>query len=266
MIRIIIRYLNAIIFSEKGNFLGLIDIHCHILAGLDDGTADDQEILQICRSAYKAGYTTMVATPHVLSGAYNNNQERINEAVLKAQQSCDQEEIYIRILPGAEYYLDDMFLNLLGEGKCFGLNYGKYLLVELPMVRLPKMAPEFAFRIRLKGFIPILAHPERYADISEDPKKAHDLVDMGYLLQVNLGSFEGLYGRHCTRAVQYLFNNQLIFAISTDIHTTKYMEIIYEDALDLCSQSMNQEDFEILFKKNPAKVIGLDGFEMGESA
>jgi len=235
--------------------VGLIDLHCHILEGLDDAPNNEREIIDICKAAFDAGFSTLTATPHVMSGVYDNAPDHVNEAGRKLEQAVRESVPELTIRTGAEYYLDDAFLSTLRQGEVMSLGGSDHVLVELPMIRLPEAAGEFAFRIRLKGYKPILAHPERYADIAKDPPRAHDLVEMGYLLQINLGSIAGMYGRHARRAAVYMLQNDLVFCCASDIHSIRHAPDIFEDGLVQLRDSLSPEAFETLLAINPSKAL-----------
>lgn len=206
---------------------GFIDLHTHILPGLDDGAKSFEESITIALAARQAGFSTIAATPHFMEGVYKPEGEQIDEGVARLVQLLGADAGEMSIIKGSEYYLDDHFFLLVDAKKLMVLGESKTVLVELPMMRLPPFAAEFAFRLQLKGYTPLLAHPERYHDIASKPKRIRELTEKGFLVQVNLGSLSGLYGRTVTKAARYIIEKGYATVCASDIHSPKHIDDIY---------------------------------------
>ena len=233
----------------------LIDLHAHILPGIDDGAQTIDEALKIARAARKAGFCAIAATPHRLEGVYDVSEETVIDAFEKLQNAIKKEGVDITLYRGAEYYLDDRFLPLLEQGKMVGLGGSKTLLCELPMMRIPPYFADFAFRMRLKGYTPLLAHPERYNDIVRKPKRARELVEKGFLLQVNLGSFSGLYGRTVRKTARFLIEDGLVTVAASDVHAPKYTEKIYDQGMNDLVKFVGEQAFKELSILGPQRLL-----------
>lgn len=199
----------------------MLDFHSHILPGLDDGAPDLDTALEMAKIAVAEGITEMVATPHYIEGSMENNRELILGHVEKFQKVLKHEEIPLRILPGCEVYLSPTTPDLLRQGVLMTINDRfKYILVELPMQSIPNYLDDIIFDIKLQGVTPIIAHPERNLELGARPEKVLVLVEKGCLLQLNAGSFTGLYGSKVIKTAELLAENGLVHLLGTDAHST----------------------------------------------
>ena len=199
----------------------MIDCHCHILPGLDDGAADLEESLYLCRWFVKHGYTEVVCTSH-RTRLYPNSAETVEQAVADLQQELDRRNIVLHLTPSLEYRLipetwrPERLLPWLGN----------HLLVELPLknpVKMGEIAPENEIRqLIADGYQPVLAHPERYLWASPaDYKRWHDA---GALFQRNMGSLEGFYGSPARERAKYLLEKGWYTYLFTDLHNRRYAD------------------------------------------
>ena len=233
-----------------------IDIHTHLLPGLDDGSGNREETTKIIKAAVAAGFKTIVATPHRIHGVYDASNEEILEEVRRLADAMD-DNTQCKLLSGVEYYLDDRFAVDLEKGQLFPLGNSKTVLVELPMMTLPPYAADYAFKMQLKGWKPLLAHPERYNSIVAKPKKAKELVRMGYSLQVNLGSFSGMYGRRVAKTAKYLVDNDLVSVVASDVHSSRYCDRIFNDGIAKLNKIAGPEGVERYLSLEPARLLAL---------
>lgn len=218
----------------------MIDWHCHLLPGIDDGAPDLEESLAMARSLVAAGYTQVCCTPHCMHGVYSNDRQGVEQAVAALQQQLTTAEIPLQLLPGMEYYLDEFFPEQLVDPLPLGAT--RLLLVETPNRAHPEMVRENIFRIVRRGFIPLLAHPERLASLvweeakpasglwsrltgslapSKPPAPAFDLRDLralGCQFQGNLGSLAGYYGSEVKTRAQALLQAGFYHRFGTDGH------------------------------------------------
>jgi len=231
-----------------------IDIHTHILPGIDDGAKTLEESLEIIGGAKKAGFSTMVATPHKIETVYDPTDKIIRDS-MAALNEHEQRWDKLKIISGVEYYMDDRFFHLLERGSLICLGDSKTVLVELPMMHMPPFAIEYPFKIRLKGYTPLLAHPERYNYIISKPKAARDLVEKGFLLQANLGSFAGIYGRRVAKTARRLLKDGLYTVAASDIHSAKNIRGIYQDGLARLKKAAGERLALDLLYHGPLKLL-----------
>jgi protein-tyrosine phosphatase len=235
---------------------GLIDVHSHILPDFDDGSKDLDETLRILERAAQAGFSRVVCTPHVISGVYQHDEAEIRAETARVQEAASARGIAVELFAAAENFLDDTFFDLLEEGRPTAYRPGgKDLLVETPFLRIPNYMEEITFRMMIKQYRPILAHPERYSDFIRKPKRIRELVDAGYRVQINLGSFAELYGREVRKTAEKLLGLGVVHFAASDVHSAAHAEIIYGEGLDRFRAAAGEDEFRRILIDNPAALL-----------
>jgi protein-tyrosine phosphatase len=202
-----------------------MDLHSHLLPGLDDGARDTQEALQLMKTAANDGVAGIVATPHFVIGGYMPSRETILSNVEELRALAQAEGLSVSIYPGSECYLEHGLIDLLNKGEVLTINDGgKYLLVELPRMNFPSHAHQLLFELQLEGITPILAHPERNIAIAREPNLLIELIDRGILTQMNSGSLLGFYGSKVQEVAYILMSHKMVHMIGTDSHNPKRAE------------------------------------------
>lgn len=199
--------------------MSYIDIHSHILPGLDDGSRSMQQSLEMLRIAEKEGIDLIIATPHNMPGKGQPSLKRVRECAERLQYEASLEGIQIPILIGTEYYFREEVLETLEDENGIRMNDSEYVLVEFePMVE--KIYFRNALReILATGHRPIVAHVERYAKIMKDKPMLLDLKKMGALIQVNAASVIGGNGRLAKKDVKWLLKQRIVDFVATDAHS-----------------------------------------------
>lgn len=199
----------------------IIDIHCHILSGLDDGAADMEESLRMLAIAEQEGITHMIATPHYKENRYENSPEKIRSVLTKLQAAAKEKGIGIRLFAGSEiFYFSDME-DAAEEGKLLAMNGGSRMLVEFNPFADYKRIRNALDTVRSMGYQPIIAHAERYECLFKDMSHVEELYDMGVEIQINASSVTGEAGFRMKAFVHKLLKNQWVHYIGTDAHETK---------------------------------------------
>ncbi|MGB9804438.1 tyrosine-protein phosphatase [Desulfofundulus sp.] len=199
----------------------MIDLHAHILPGLDDGAPDLGEALSMAWLAVEDGIEFLVATPHVMEGEYSTDREAILSAVEQLNSHLDKYQIPLKILPGAEYRLEPDLPERLARGELVTLNDGgRYLLVELPPAFVPPYMERVLYELQLQGVTPIIAHPERNASFCRHPDLLQVLVCRGVPAQVTAGSLTGMFGREAARMAIYFLEHGLAHFVASDAHSS----------------------------------------------
>lgn len=242
----------------------MIDIHSHILPGLDDGPADRDSFLQMAYIAIEEGIHTIIATPHIIPGVYNNDTATILSKVVEANKILAEHHIDTKIIPGAEHYLDDNFRRSIQENKlCTINNLGKHVLVEFPMSEIPLYADDILFEIQLKGITPILAHPERNAGVLRNPAHLYKLLSKGVLLQINASSLSGHFCNSVTSMAKTLLEHDWVHFIASDAHSAGVRSPKISDGLKIVREIIGEKADQLVID-NPQMLIKGKEIKIGE--
>lgn len=234
----------------------MIDIHSHILPGIDDGAADIYETLEMAEMAVRSGVTQIVATPHCnIPGGYENYfGERYIHAYERAVEAIRREGIPLQILPGMEAFGTYNLPDLIVDRKIMPINQSRYILTEFDFGEDPAYVADILKRMQAVGAIPVVAHAERYQFIQDRPEIALEWKRLGYLIQVNKGSFTGRFGEEERRAAYILLENDLAAAIASDAHGTKARTPILLDAYEELKQHYSEDILNRVFNENPERI------------
>jgi len=201
-------------------------MHSHLLAGLDDGVKSYDEALQLIQNFHRLGYKKIITTPHIMSDYYRNEPEQILAKLEELKQVLRDNEVPVIVEAAAEHYLDESLIAKIHEQKpllTFGSNY---LLFETNFFSEPFQLNEFIFNSITQGYKPVLAHPERYQYMSM--KKAEGLKDRGVLLQLNIPSLVGYYGKPVERMAVKLIDAGWIDMVGSDCHNMQQFNALEE--------------------------------------
>ena len=205
-----------------------IDIHSHLLPGLDDGVQSYEESEDVILLFQKMGYKKLITSPHVMSDTYKNTTEKILSRLAKLQTYLKNQDIDVEIQAAAEYYLDEQVFKMVENDQKM-LTFGnKYLLFETNFLNEPFNMKEFIFLATTKGYKPVLAHPERYLYLQENVDKARDLLDRGVLFQINIGSISGSNGKPAQTTALKLIDRGWIHLLGSDCHHLQHARIVEE--------------------------------------
>ena len=209
--------------TNSDRFPVTIDIHSHILPGIDDGAPDIETSLMLIKGLYDLGVRKSIATPHIIGDLYRNTPATISAALEITKKACADTGIEMELSAAAEYMLDDYFMELLRKKEPLLTLHKNLLLVEIPYTAPPYDLEEMLFTMITEGYQPVLAHPERYFFYHKNMKEYGRLKEMGFLLQVNLLSLTGYYGKNAARAAVYILNNELANLVGTDMHHARHL-------------------------------------------
>ncbi len=203
-----------------------VDIHSHLLPSLDDGVKTFEESLVIIQGLKKLGYSKIITTPHILQEYYPNTPESINSKLTELKAILRSENIDMAIEAAAEYYLDETFLKRLEKKEPLLTIGDKYLLFETSFYNEPAFLKEAVFLMNSNGYKPLLAHPERYAYLNENPGLTEELLNMDVSFQANLLSFYGFYNPQTKKFVEQLCKKNMIRFVGTDLHASAQLDFI----------------------------------------
>ena len=233
----------------------MIDLHSHILPGLDDGADTIADALKIAGQLKENGFDTLIATPHVQEGRDYLHPEQILLATEQVREAAEAAGLALKILPGAENYIFPDLPKWAAEGKLMTLgNQGGCLLVELPMAEIPAYTDQVFFELQVQGITPVLAHPERYRRLSEIPDQLLDWARKGILFQIDLRSLSGRYGPHAARLAERMLASNLVHFLGSDAHRITGKES-YREALRKVSEIAGPERFREITSLNPVTIL-----------
>lgn len=221
---------DKMLFFTKKYFIvdlleGLTDMHCHILPNIDDGSKDNAMSLEMLKQYTALGYTGLIATPHIMDGFYDNTAEGISQAFTKFKSYSENNGYKdFAVSVAAEYMMDGGFDELI-EKKEFLPITGNKVLVEMSYLQPSFNVTEQLFQLQLKGFEPILAHPERYSYLT-DTASVLAFKKKGCSLQLNLLSLGGHYGKDATKQAMSLLENGQFDYLGTDAHHPGHFNVL----------------------------------------
>ena len=196
----------------------MVDIHSHVVPNVDDGSSSIIQSLDMIRNAMENGVKFIVATPHYFIGKYVVGKDEITDNIEKINILLKEKELDIRLVVGNEIMLDVETLELLKTDKLLSINNSRYVLIEFDMQILYANIYQIIHRIVEYGYIPVIAHPERYRYIQKDVKIAEKLIKAGALLQMDIASINGCYGNSAKDSLKKLLKLKLIHTWGSDYH------------------------------------------------
>lgn len=241
----------------------MYDMHSHICFGIDDGSADKNMSEAMLKLASRKGTTTICATPHVIELGDKPSWETICSQVEELHSFSKEQGLELEVYPGAEVFMNPDLLPELGVHGSYCINGGQYILVELPMHQLPQYADDFWYELRLKGLTPILAHPERYRGLMENKPLLEKWRNEGLVLQCNLGSFAGYFGKGAKHNAEFLIQQHMVDLVGSDGHR----DVEPRDT-NLCrglaelQQLAGPEEVERILCINPQKILQSEALEL----
>jgi len=220
-----------------------VDMHSHLMPGIDDGSTDVDNSLELIKGLEDLGFKRFIATPHIFKDLYPNTDETIDGAHALLTAHLKQVHPSTVISAAAEYYMDDHFSGLLESGAKLRTISGNMVLVEFSFVAMPGDYKQQLFQLQLNGYQPILAHPERYSYLGSQKKVYDELKNAGCLFQMNLLSLAGYYGKQNQEMAQYLLKQDYIDLVGTDLHHLRHLDALRNSpAVSKVVQELVQKD------------------------
>jgi protein-tyrosine phosphatase len=232
----------------------LIDLHCHILPGIDDGPESLDDALEMCRIAAGDGIRTVVATPHCYKGRYANDASTILPVYDLLQRRIREEGIDLTLLVAGDMHIDPDLASFLQDNPslCPG---GRFVLIELPSEVIPRFIGEFLFALRVKGFTPILTHPERNRMIQHRPALVEEWLPGGVLTQLTAMSLTGEFGAEAQSASFALLDRGCVDFVATDAHSPGWRKPVLSTVTALLRERIGEEGARRLVEENPRRIL-----------
>jgi protein-tyrosine phosphatase len=232
----------------------MIDLHCHILPGIDDGAQDLSESIKMAKKAVEQGIHTIVATPHHLNNKYENLKQSIIDRVEELNRALIQEKIDLKILPGQETRIYGEMVEGYEIGEILPINNTPYLLVEFSSSHVPRFTDKLFYDLQMKGLVPVIVHPERNQEIIERPDVLYQLVKKGALTQVTAASVCGDFGKKIKKFSMQLIEANLTHFIASDAHNTSNRTFKMKEAFGVIQEKYGT-DMVYLFEENAELVL-----------
>ena len=233
----------------------MIDLHSHLLPGIDDGSKDLAMSLAMARMAATDGISTIACTPHILPGVYNNSGPAIRRAVAQLAESIAKAGIPITVVTGADVHIAPDLVVQLRDGHVLTLNDSRYLLLEPPHHVVPPRLEDLIFGLQAAGYVPILTHPERLSWIEGHYDLIGRLVSNSVLMQITAGSVLGRFGRRPRYWAERMLDEGLCHLLATDAHNTEQRPPRMADASDVVAQRLGDDEAINLVLKRPQGIL-----------
>lgn len=235
----------------------MFDIHCHILPGVDDGSGNMSDSIEMAQLAAESGTKGIIATPHCnIPGVFENYWcDTFADKVRTLQAELNARNIPVSIYPGQEIFLSRNFEDHLKKGEFITLNNSRYMLAELDF-RIDEASAVSRLKYLVsQGYVPVIAHPERYGFVIENPSIIKKLRSEGCLVQLNGGSMMGYFGRYIQKTAELIICNSLADFIASDAHSQYSRTPALSDVHELICANISYDYADVLFRINPLKVL-----------
>ena len=206
---------------------GLVaDMHSHLIPGIDDGSPDIETSLEMIRALYDLGYRKLITTPHVQWEMYKNTPEIIQKGIEQLREGVAATEMKLELRGAAEYFLDEYLDEQLAADKPLLTLKDNLVLVEFSFIRQPMDLKDKIFQLQIKGYQPVIAHPERYLFFGAQKSAYDELKNMGCLFQLNLLSLCGYYGKKQVELASYLIKKNYVNLLGSDVHNLRHLGVL----------------------------------------
>lgn len=236
----------------------LVDIHCHILPGIDDGAQTIEDSLEMARVAVSEGITHILCTPHHNNGVYLNPKHDVIKRVEALQIALDDEDIPITLFEGQEVRLSHDVLRRISQNEILFTDLDdSYILIEFPSAEVPLYARHTLFDLCTSGYRPIIVHPERNLQLMKNPNLLIPFLEMGCLAQVTCASYVGQFGSEIQKVAKIMIEHNLAHMLSSDAHNTGHRGFYTKAAYELLAKEFGVEKKE-MFTQTLKDVVNGD--------
>lgn len=240
----------------------LVDIHCHILPGIDDGSKDWETSIKLAHAAVKDGITHAVVTPHTLNGRYLNHKKDVIKLTAEYQKRLKDENIPLTVFPGQEVRISGDLPQALDDDDILFLDEdGRYMLLEFPSDDVPSYAKDMIFKIMQRGITPIIVHPERNSRILKEPVILQELIEQGCLVQITASSYTGTFGKDIEEMSRKFIEAGQCSCFASDAHDLPKRQYEYSEALEKLSNEFGQGVAQE-YRDNAQALVNGDNVQM----
>lgn len=233
----------------------MIDLHCHMLPGIDDGATDLAVSLEMAKASVADGVTVVACTPHILPGLYHNVGPQIRQATLELQGVLDRERIPLRLVPGADVHIVPDLVAGLRSGRLLSLADTRYVLIEPPHHVAPTKMEDLFFNLVVAGYVPILTHPERLMWIEAQYSTIQRLVRGGVWMQITAGSLAGSFGRTAQYWANRMLDEGCAHLLASDAHDVERRSPCLGRGRELAEKRVGSQEAEHLVLTRPSAIL-----------
>ncbi len=232
----------------------MIDIHNHILYGIDDGASTIEKSVDMLKKAKQIGMTDVIVTPHYMEDGYKNDREELEFRFHCLKEMLAKENIEINLYLGEEIFIFPELKNNLMENKMISLNHSRYVLIELPLLEEIDYIEEVIFELCSEGYVPIIAHPERYFSSFKGLDRLESFIERGALLQINANSLVERYGKEPKKVAKMLLKKNMVHFVASDAHSRNGYKML-EESLKVVKKIVGEETFKRMTVDNPKCIL-----------
>ena len=233
----------------------MLDLHCHMLPGIDDGATDLAMALEMARMAHADGIRTVACTPHIYPGMYENDAAGIRDAIARLQCSLDEAGIGLHLVEGADVHLDPGLVDGIRNDRVPTLAGSRYLLLEPPHHVEPPRFEESVFNLMAAGYVPVITHPERLSWIEHDYDVFRRLAERGAFMQVTAGSVTGRFGKRPRYWAEKFLGEGITHLLATDAHHPRRRPPLLAEARDAAVALVGAEEATHLVETRPRGML-----------
>lgn len=236
----------------------MVDLHCHLLPGVDDGARTLDDSLAMAQQAVAEGISHILVTPHHKNGKYSNPKEVVQEGTEALQTELDDRGIGLTLYPGQEIRINGELLEDIENGEILFVDEEEhYLLIEFPTLSIPHYTESLFFKLRQKGITPIIVHPERNQAVIDDPNILLPFIERGALAQVTASSYAGAFGKDIAKLSSQLIEANLVHILASDAHNTRGRGFHFQKAFAKLEAEFGSEKVAY-FRQNAKNIFNGD--------
>ncbi|MCZ3622335.1 tyrosine-protein phosphatase [Lactobacillus mulieris] len=240
----------------------LVDIHCHILPGIDDGAKDWMTSMKLAREAVQNGVTHAVVTPHTLNGKYLNHKKDVIRLTENFQEMLDEAHLPLTVFPGMEVRINNKLLEAIANDDIlFCDEEGKYMLLEFPSNDVPSFSSSIVYELLREEITPVIVHPERNTKIMQNPELLQGFLEQGCLVQITASSYTGIFGSKVEKFARQLIKAGQGCTFASDAHDLPNRQYQLSEAYDKLSHEFGEELAQT-WKDNARDLINGEPVEM----
>ena len=240
----------------------MLDLHCHLLPGIDDGAVDLDMALEMARMAVADGITTVACTPHIYPGMYDNTGDGIRAAITALRLELASRDIDLQLVEGADVHLDQGLADSIRAGRIPTLAGSRYLLLEPPHHVAPPRFEDTVFQLMVAGYVPVITHPERLSWIEGHYEVFQRLVKAGSWMQITAGSVTGRFGKRPRYWAERMLDEHLVHILATDAHHPRRRPPLLAEGRDAAANRVGEQEATHMVVTRPQGIV--DNLEPGE--